>query len=285
MLKNDNSLGYLYVATGEKYVGLALNSAISLKKQRTSYPICLITDDSSDYEGLDNHFDRIILLERDFTENEYKLNKLFKLKGIISSPYEHTFYIDSDTLFLENCDELFDLLAFANLIMVKDPVDESHPIIDGTYYPATPYNTGMMVYNNSKDVKHLLDLWYDIRKSDLIGDQEYWGDQPAFMEAALRAMKTSEPKILVTSLIYNFPFLLFNGIPKGNVKLIHGVHNDIQLIGKLINRQNNHRGWNPVRLKNYSWSDAQDTVVTRLLKVIYRLIVPNRVKEMYRKIK
>jgi hypothetical protein len=228
--------GYLYIAFGEKYIQEALVSSQSLIKVDPSAKISLVTNEKL---KSDNMFDHIIILN-EYLEKPY----LYKVKALNLSPYEYTFFIDTDTYFCEGCSELFDLLNYFDLLISPCNNDyltvfnkESKPI-NGIY----AYNTGVIVFKKNKRTSDFLLSWYNVYINHF---DMYIHDQGPFMEALLN----EDIKILVLQTMYNartpYPF---NMIAKP-VKIIHGRHNDYKAIADKLNR-NSHQSriWFP-RLK------------------------------------
>ncbi len=103
------SEGFLYIATGEKYIREAEDSARSLKKVRPDPEISLVTD--RPYES--SVFSNVKVIEWDPLEGDprndagqSKSGFAFKLEGLLASPYAKTIYVDTDMYFCEDVPEL-----------------------------------------------------------------------------------------------------------------------------------------------------------------------------------
>lgn len=227
------SKGYLYVAFGEKYIQEALVSSQSLIKVDPSAKICLVTNEELKNN---NHFDQIIILN-EYQEKPY----LYKVKALCLSPYDYTFFIDTDTYFCESCSELFDLLEYFDLLITPCNNDyltvynkDSKPIA-GIY----SYNTGVIIFKKNNKTLELLLKWFISYNNHF---DKYIHDQGPFMEALLSV----DIKILVLQTIYNartpYPFSM---IAKP-VKIIHGRHNDYKIISDKLNKKSDEsRIWFP----------------------------------------
>ena len=160
---------------------------------------------------------------------------------MLKSPYENTFYIDSDTYFCEKCDELFSLLDYFDLLIAPAPNDISMALIkDNKAHGLYPYNTGVIVFKKNQAILSFFHDWKDAFQNNI---KSYGQDQPAFMEAfALNTVK-----IYTLQHIYNFRTPFFVTVPDAKVKIIHGRHSETEFskIKNKINKTILHRTWNP----------------------------------------
>lgn len=241
-INSENNYGYLYVAKGKKYIQEAINSAKSLKNNAPHYPVCLITDEDIS----PNIFDQIINIRFTYDDNP-KYGYLTKIQGMLESPYKKTFFVDTDTYFLENCDELFEINKYFDLMICHDYQENSYALVNGNELRGYhTYNTGVIVFDKNSKVIEFLQNWANI----FIGKMDqYWSDQPAFMEALLY----SDIKTYSLQTLYNFRFNQFLPISHKKVKILHGRHSDLEGIGKLINNSTEHRSWDPRKWTVHSW--------------------------------
>ncbi|TRD21530.1 putative nucleotide-diphospho-sugar transferase [Palleronia caenipelagi] len=96
------SCGFVYGATGLRYLGRAIQSARSLRAVSPQAVIDLYCDDAARLPG-DHPFDRVIRLDRAATHRP-------KFEALIRSRFERTVYLDSDTVVLAPIDDLFEVL-------------------------------------------------------------------------------------------------------------------------------------------------------------------------------
>jgi Nucleotide-diphospho-sugar transferase len=215
--------GYLYVAFGKNYLNEAKISAESLLAVDPTANITLITNS---YDFVPSIFKNIIILI-DGTDKPF----LYRIKALSLSPYEKTFFIDTDTYFCESCNELFVLLDYFDWMMAQcnsdyfQVYDSNGEKVSGIF----AYNAGVVIYKkNDKSIK-LLDDWYAAYQNHF---ERYMHDQAPFMEALL----TADIKMYVLQSIYNartpYPF----GMIARPVKIIHGRHNNYQQIAKKLNK-------------------------------------------------
>lgn len=95
--------GFVTVATGdEKYYKLAADLLLSYKKRgKGNYPFCIICDRENQYTKA---FDDVVITK------EFRKSTVDKLL-IRFSPYDESIFLDSDTLVLNNIDDLWDVFA------------------------------------------------------------------------------------------------------------------------------------------------------------------------------
>lgn len=225
--------GYLYCETGDKFIREAIISAISLKRCNSNAHITLITN-----EEIENKtFDSIIIKKNRSVNSKWKLGVQYKVESLLLSPYEKTFFIDTDTYFIEDSSELFELLEYYDLQIAHAPDDKNKVVLDDKkldgYYP---YNTGVIVFNNNSKIKNFFQDWLTIYKAKF---DIYPHDQTPFMEALL----LNDIKLHVFHQIYNFRLPFYISIPGLSVKILHGRTDDFEIIAKKINKHYYNRVW------------------------------------------
>ncbi|MCG8308412.1 MAG: glycosyltransferase family 77 protein [Cytophagales bacterium] len=232
--------GYLYAATNQRYIDEAIQSVRSLRKIDKNVHTTLITDKHLNI----NEFDSIITL--DYSEigiDAWKNGLSFKIRAIQNSPYDHTFFLDTDTYFCESCKELFELLEYYELLIVHSPRDVNlvsvdNKTLDGYY----PYNTGVIVYKKTEATKRLFEEWH---RAYISSGADYDDDQAAFMKALL----TNDIKLYVLHSIYNLRTMFFTSIPDAKVKIFHGRPSNLTEIIRTVNGHNYQRVWDPINEK------------------------------------
>lgn len=227
--------GYLYIATGEKYIKEAIQSVQSLKNQNDKLHATLITDKQIEVREFDD-----IIIQNNITKEGWKEGVLFKVRGLLLTPYEKTFFIDTDTYFSDDCLELFNLLEYYDLLIAHAPADTNQIVINNNqrfsgYYP---YNTGVIVFNNNDAVKKLITNWLTIYQEKF---RFYPHDQTPFMESLLY----NKVKVYVLQPVYNFRIPFIVAIPSLKVKIFHGRVSDFESFQRKINSTIVHRVWKP----------------------------------------
>ena len=227
--------GYLYIATGNKFIKEAIVSATSLRKCNPNAHITVVTN-----ENIENKiFDSVIIKTNGSVDSKWKSGIQYKVESLLLSPYEKTFFIDTDTYFIEDSAELFELLEYHDLQIAYAPDDKSKVVLNGKklegYYP---YNTGVIVFNNNFKVKKLFKDWLSIYKSKF---NIYPHDQTPFMEALL----INNIKIHVFHQIYNFRFPYYTSVPGLRVKILHGRTDNFNFVANKVNKHHYNRVWVP----------------------------------------
>lgn len=240
--------GYLYIATDPKFIKEAIQSAVSLKKVAPSSSIALIvTKKPQEDIGIFNHVlvqPNTHKVELDNSRKQiladYNLNPNF-IEGLLyrvehlyfKSPYEETFYLDTDTYFIENCTHLFNILKHFDVCMSHTPADLQQSYMEGYF----PYNTGVIVYKKNTKNNELFSKWFEFYKEEV---ESCYNDQASFM----RSLAESNSRVYVLRNNYNartvFPIQLC-----GSVKIIHGRHQDMNKVVKSINSDLKLRLWTP----------------------------------------
>lgn len=241
--------GFLYVATGTKYLKEAESSARSLKSKVTGANITLVTD--KPYSS--SLFDNIILQGfESINEESWKANLIYKVIGISSSPYEKTVFLDTDTYVCEDFSELFDLLNFQDILICHGYYDKSLINFEGKEIKSyTPYNTGVIGFRKSEALTNFLKKWRSTYEEEI---ETFWSDQPAFMKALLYF----NLKVFTLHSIYNFRFPQNLAIPDGeSVKILHGRKSlqGFQILQERLNKTTVQRVWVASQERCYSWSD------------------------------
>ncbi len=244
-----NKEGYLYTASGQKYVDEAKKALRSLKEVHPDAIAALLIDSDTPIPELHN-FDIIKQIEVPQSGNKKIASHSIKLLGMLHTPFEKTFFLDTDTYMCENCQELFEVLDWFDLLICHDYHETRWPLLDNKeLIGCNPYNSGVVVYKKNTVTESFIQDWYDrfISNYDI-----YQGDQPAFMEALLHHLI----KVYSLQTIYNFRFNQFLTISYGKVKILHGRHLNLEQIASRLNESEKHRCWNPRKWRCQSWYDS-----------------------------
>lgn len=223
--------GYLYVATGEKHRRECLRSVESLKRHVPGAHVTLVSDEPFRHPLLDDV--RVVPVET----NPY----LFKIAGFRHTPYQKTFFVDTDTWFCDACEELFVLLDYYDWCIAHCPNDhfdvlDAYDNIMQGYYA---YNTGVVLFQKNEHTDQLIDSWYKAYSTHL---HQYPHDQPALMEALLY----TSVKLYVLQTIYNARTPYPTAFIEKPVKIIHGRHRNYEKIARRLNRHHQYnRSWIP----------------------------------------
>lgn len=267
-----HSFGFLYIATGEKYLKEAIFSAQSLKVCMPNARICLLSDSYI----TDKCFDEILVI-KDAPQVNWKSGLLSKVQGFLLSPFDKTVFVDTDTYFCEPVDELEGLLDHFDCLFCHDYYDKAAILFEGKEVLGFfPVNTGVVAYRRNDKVRAFLNLWIAKYKENI---ERYWSDQPAFMEALL----SSDIKTWILHSGYNFRFLNHVSLPdQEKVRILHGraKKEEFYLLRDRINKSISQRGWDADSRSVYSWTRKSSAKI--MMEYIYQF-VPVFLKNWYRK--
>lgn len=212
--------GYLYVATGQKYVEEAILSAQSLV---TRYPVGLVTDEllgNLDYSV----FDDVQLLELGS-----KSGLLFKVAGIaLQNFYQSFVFLDSDTRIAKSIDWMDDLGDYCDFAAAiehgrgrEKKVDE--PVV---LQNICEYNTGVLYVSGSSESREVLEHWYTLYQLRSAFD---FHDQFSF----LLAISKLSAKVLILGSEFNFRCNQIS-VVDGAVHIFHGRVKNWSLVERRI---------------------------------------------------
>ena len=214
----SRSAGFVYVATGERYVTEARTSAAHLRRIHPTLPICLITDAARG----DQFWDDLIVLENPTFGFRDKMN-------IGLSPYEKSLFLDTDTLVIGSLDEVFTLLDRFDI--AGQQLFEGHDYRAPGVPDAFPeFNTGVVAFRRSPALTAFFAQWRALYDTYLATDAtlgyhyENVSDQKSFRVA----LYESDLRFAVLTPEYNFVphHVNFACAP---VRVLHG-RGDAQLV-------------------------------------------------------
>jgi hypothetical protein len=230
--------GFLYAATGERWVGEAESSARQLRRVHSGAHITLFTDRPGAVAK--DAFDEVVQVPaRRWVWTEVKLWAMAR------SPYERTIYLDTDTHVVGELSEIFaslDRYDFAGVpvpmrrVTVADHADP--PEIPSTFQNV---NGGVLAWRTNDATRELLDTWWDLFHADLAtaGDHAVM-DQPSLRVALWR----SRCQILLLPSEYNVRTLGYRVRPTtavGPVRVIHGRPPDVERLARRWNAREDAR--------------------------------------------
>lgn len=256
--------GYIYVATGLKYIQEGEQSARTLKEVAPHAHITLITNEP--YTS--TVFDEVKVINyTNKDKDDRKEGYLFKVIGFLESPYEKTIFLDTDTFLCDGLDDVFGMLDFFDVLVCHDYYDKALVKYEGQpvagFYP---YNTGFVGFKKSERTMAFLKIWEEVYSKEF---DDFWGDQHAFMKALL----LGDVKLHVLSSIYNFRFLNNVAILKDEkVKMVHGRCSmaEFRTIEHELNKDTDQRVWVASRRKCYTWEEKNPFI--RTSKQIYAFL-------------
>lgn len=206
--------GVLYVAGGEDYVDLAIQSARSLRDHEPGIAIDLVTDLPENLPaGL---FDRVTA--------SYDMHPREKLRAMPASRFERTLYVDSDTLFVAPLGDLFGILDRFECALCHDVRRDWSLIRQGrdhiTPYAFPQHNSGVFLYRNSAAMLAFLNDWAerffaddDIHRDQIIlkdllweSDLRYYVLPPEFNLRRVTMLDAWEPLDAVPTILHSHRF-------------------------------------------------------------------------------
>jgi hypothetical protein len=157
-MKKIAEKGYFYIAYGEAFTKEAMLSIESLRRH-TKLPIAIFTD-RKDLVALKSENLGINLV------GEIIANHLrAKVDYMDQSPFINTVFMDSDTVVVRNCDDMFDLLERFDVAIVNDYARKRKKYSDIVpEYGEIPYafseaNSGVIAFNSSTRTQTFLKMW------------------------------------------------------------------------------------------------------------------------------
>ena len=150
--------GYLYIAYGEAFTKEALMSIQSLRRF-TDLPIAIYTDNRE--LAISKQEELKISIVGEIVANHLRA----KVDYMDQSPFVKTVFLDSDTVVVRNCDDMFDLLDRFDIAIVNDYARkrEKYSKIVPEYseipYAFSEANSGVIAFNNSARTQTFLKMW------------------------------------------------------------------------------------------------------------------------------
>ena len=149
--------GYLYIAYGEAFTKEALMSIQSLRRY-TQLPIALYTDQKIEMNNAESLGINLV--------GNIKANHLrAKVDYMDQSPFSKTVFMDSDTVVVRNCDDMFDLLDRFDVAIVNDyarkrlKYSKIVPEYGEIPYSFSEANSGVIAFNDSTRTQTFLKMW------------------------------------------------------------------------------------------------------------------------------
>jgi hypothetical protein len=152
-----NNKGFLFVVDGRRYASEAA-WAVSRLREVSILPICIISDRV--YLELEHvrSFDNLSVV---VLESISRTKFLSKITGMMNTPFNETFYMDTDTYVCMNIDHVFRVLEKFDIAMTIEPSinTSSYPVTDGFLSLIPEYNTGVVAFKKNNKVERLFELW------------------------------------------------------------------------------------------------------------------------------
>lgn len=147
----DQTVGFVFATTGEKYTVLARRAARSLLEQMPTAQIDLFTDQNVQ----DDVFRQVIQLQQH--------GRRPKIEALQRSQFEKTIYLDADTMVIFPIWDLFELLEKNDVIATQARANNngmSHHDLTKDIPASFPMvNSGVLGLRKSEEASKLLQLW------------------------------------------------------------------------------------------------------------------------------
>lgn len=195
--------GFIYYSIGDVAIIEARRSVRSLLRHMPEAKVTVFTEQPEKFEeyGVNT------------VKAPAKHGKDTRAHLLQQSPYEQTFYIDSDTFFLDSCWDMFDYLKGHDMALALSNLNSEKSADDETLF----YNCGIIGYSKKNSSMEILRRWEEAIKVHLSIDERS-KDEPPFAEVA----EELKPDINILPEIYNFrPQLEKDVKDLDGVKLLH----------------------------------------------------------------
>lgn len=201
----NQTVGFLYIATGKTFVDEAIISARTVNKQHPDIPICLITGS----ETSASVFDEVRLID------EPAYGFIDQILNLDRTPFNRTIYLDTDIYADDSVADVFEVLDRFDIALAHSHNREAWPVAEVPEgFPE--YNSGVIAYRQTEKFQEFLSTWEEIYFSDY-EDGETVRNQPSLRQA----LYESEVRIATLTPEYNCVFR-YPGHAVGEVKLFHG---------------------------------------------------------------
>lgn len=167
--------GFLYVATGNRYVNEAIASAKSVKQHMPNANIVLFSD---------------IAIKNDIFDQIYEARDVRhyvtdKIHHLLLTPFKKTIFLDTDTIVCRSINEIFLLLDRFELAAAVDIRGGWYPSECNSFFPE--FNTGVIAYRSCEKAFNTISLWDNIYKVQEKSHTAPPHDQPSFRDAVYRS--------------------------------------------------------------------------------------------------
>ena len=218
------SRGILYIAFGARWVAEAKQSISSLRRVST-LPIAVVTDEPWQVGAMPDHFVTREKIAGWASKPQYMY---------AGSPFEHTLFMDTDTIALSDPERIFGLLQHYDIgVRFGGPLLREPPFLEFH----TQCNSGVVLYKKSPDVAECFANWnrlYAKARADIsaTGDSRGLNDQ-RYLSIAI-AQSRARPVHLAEALNFAIFETIYTYSP---VVILHGRDRHLHQIGDSINRK------------------------------------------------
>lgn len=225
-----STAGFVYVATGERYVAEACRSARSLRASMPDAAVALVTDLPPDQATT-------VLFTTVIVRTEVRHQPIDKLLAW-EAPFERCVFLDTDTHVCGDLSDLFSLLDRFDLAAAPETLRGWHYTLPEVPAAFPEYNTGVIAFRRGPATEEFFRTW----KADyetLHASNGFVTDQPAFRRAAFRV------GVRIAPLPSEFHFITITpNYTMWAVRLLHG-RSDLPALARDLNRRPGARAFVP----------------------------------------
>ena len=233
--------GFLYAATGERWVREAAGSVEKLKRVHPDIPAIIHTDLPE--LAAAGPFDEVITLpEKRWIRTESKV------WAVGRSPFERTVYLDTDTHVYGDVSDLFAVLDRFDFAVVPIQMRlcrrQDHADPEDIPESFQSVNGGVLAYRRNDRTRALLEMWWDLYQADMKTTKKVL-DQPSLRVSLWR----SEAKLLHLPPELNMRTIRYRVQPTtavGPVRVIHGRPRDADALERRWNASTTSRLLTPL---------------------------------------
>ncbi|NTW61570.1 hypothetical protein HGB24_02705 [Candidatus Saccharibacteria bacterium] len=161
--------GYIYYSVGDDSIEEAKRSIESLRYFSHDIAVTVFTNRPASF--------RLYGVDTVSVPNEY--SKITRIQSMLDTPYDETFYIDSDTLFIDNADDIFGYLDSGNMCLSLSNLTSTDNLLIPENFPF--YNAGIIGYRLDAETRAILSEW-KFRMAQLLEANPKVKDEPPFRE-------------------------------------------------------------------------------------------------------
>jgi hypothetical protein len=223
--------GFLYAATGEKWVREAMASAAQLRRVNPDIPSILFTNLPEIVAG--GPFDEVrVVPDQPWVKTEVKL------WAVNRSPFDRTVFMDTDTYACDDVSDLFTVLDRFDFAAVPVPLRLSKRSnhADPADIPDAfqSMNGGLFSWRWNEHTRALFQSWWDLYQADKPSAGDSLMDQPSLRVALWR----SQCQILFLPPEFNMRTIRYKAQPTtavGPIRIIHGRPKDFPALERRWN--------------------------------------------------
>ena len=225
-----SSKGVLYIATGDRYVSQAEESARRIKSLSPETPITLISDAESP-PGL---FDTTKQIRDPHYSSRDKVENIFR------TDYDRTVFLDTDTYVATDdaISSIFEVLDWFDIAVASDPYNRGSQFYDASDLPSVQpphasnwFNTGVIGFNSNETVEEAFSYWQELY-AQYTDDQRLPFDQIPFHQVIYE----TDVRYGLLPPEYNFVLKAPQPITE-EIRILHAIE-DIENGKKLVTKLN-----------------------------------------------